>query len=78
MAHRLVPPMLAHQAICAKAPLRRLWRRLFAQFTPCAAAARERRALAELDARLLRDVGLTDAAARREAAKGWRAPPARR
>ncbi len=54
------------------------FRRLRAALARRAAVARERQALAALDSRLLRDVGLGEAEARREAAKGWRAPPARR
>jgi uncharacterized protein YjiS (DUF1127 family) len=46
----------------------RLWRRLRAQ----------RRSLARLDARLLRDIGLDEAAAAKEAARPfWDLPPGR-
>ncbi|SEA98324.1 DUF1127 domain-containing protein [Rubrimonas cliftonensis] len=71
IAFGLRPPLAAMRAV---EPLRRLRAALALR----AAVARERRALAALDARLLRDVGLGEAEARAEAAKGWRAPPARR
>lgn len=58
------------RAACTRAPLSAL--RHFARwYLLCRARAEQRRQLAELDERMLKDVGLTPADAARECAKPW-------
>ena len=65
-------PAFHHISILARPrPVRGLWRRLF----DLAALAQSRRALARLDDRLLRDIGLTREDAEAELARPpWDAP----
>lgn len=59
-------------------PRRSLFRRARAWLRLCAEAAEERRALRELDERMLKDIGLSREEAARETRRApWDAPPRR-